>query len=112
MAAIDLDLVKARLRTIGNADDEMLLAALEAAEDEALRYLNRDYLPTLPQDFPNSDNFSEDVPSDADPVAPSVIEAVLLLVKASYEATTPDEINGYRHAAEIKLHPYRVRLGV
>ena len=112
MSAIDLDLVKARLRTIGDYDDEMLQAALDAAEDEAIRYLNRDELPTLPQDYPDSDAYSEDVPDDQDPVAPSVVEAVILLVKASYDAMTPEEIAGYRQAAEVKLHPYRVGLGV
>jgi hypothetical protein len=37
---------------------------------------------------------------------------VILLVKASYEATSPAEIDGYRKAAEAKLQPYRRALGV
>lgn len=111
MSVISLDIAKRRLRVIHNADDEDLQQALDSAEAEACRYVNRTYLPTLPQDWPCSE-VSEDVPSSEDPVAPDVIDGVLLLVKASYEATTPDEVAGYRAAAEVKLHPYRLHLGV
>ena len=111
MSVIDLPTVKRYLRVIHNADDALLQQLVDAAEDEAVRYVNRTQLPTLPQDFPSSSS-SEDVPSSEDPVAPSVIDAVCLLVKASYEATTPEEVAGYRAAAEVKLQPYRVGLGV
>lgn len=112
MAVIDLDVVKQHLRVVHAYDDVLLDRLLDSAEDEAKRYLNRDELPTLPQDYPDSDAYSEDVPSSDDPVAPSVVDAVCLLVKASYEATTPAEIAAYRQAAEVKLQPYRVGLGV
>ena len=111
MSTIDLPTVKRYLRVIHNADDTLLQQLLDSAEDEAARYLNREYLPTLPPDDPSSEE-SEQVPSSEDPVAPAVIEAVCLLVKASYEATTPEEVAGYRRAAEVKLHPYRIKLGV
>jgi len=75
VSAIDLDLVKARLHVTHDADDEALQVALDGAEDEAKRYCNREELPTLPQDYPDSEHYSEDVPSETDPVAPSVIEA-------------------------------------
>ena len=52
------------------------------------------------------------MPSSEDPVASDVVEGVLLLVKASFEATTPDEVAAYREAAEWKLQPYRVGIGV
>lgn len=117
MNAIGLEIVKRYLRVTHSLDDALLEQLIAAAEDEAVRYLNRTELPTLPQDFPpdydsSSSEIPEPEPSSEDPVAPSVIEAVCLLVKASYEATTPDEVAGYRLAAEVKLHPYRVRLGV
>lgn len=109
MSVIDLNVAKERLRTFGTHNDLDLQQALDGAEQEACRFMNRAQLPTLPLDHPGS---SEEVPSDADPVAVDVVEGVLLLVKASFEATTPDEVKGYRQAAEVKLHPYRVGLGV
>lgn len=111
MSTIDLALAKRRLRIIHSSDDADLQQALDGAEQEAMRYMNRAQLPTLPQDWPEGSS-SEPVPSSGDPVAPDAVEAVLLLVKASYEATTPDEVAGYREAAEIKLQPYRVGHGV
>lgn len=111
MSTISLTIAKARLRSTHTADDADIQQALDGAEQEALRYLNRSELPTLPIDYPDSES-SEEVPSSEDPVAGDVIDAVLLLVKASVEATTPAEIAGYRAAAEVKLHPYRLRLGV
>lgn len=53
MSTIDLQVAKRRLRVIHNADDEDLQQALDGAEQEALRYMNRTQLPTLPQDFPD-----------------------------------------------------------
>ncbi len=111
MSTIDLQVAKRRLRVIHNADDDDLQQALDGAEQEALRYMNRTQLPTLPQDFPDVPS-SEEVPSSEDPVAADVIEGVLLLVKAAFEATTPDEVASYREAAEWKLQPYRVGIGV
>jgi hypothetical protein len=108
---IELEVVKDRLHVVHDADDEMIQRLLDAAEDEALRFLNRAYLPTLPQDWPTSEG-DEDVPSSDDPVAPVVVEAVCLLVMAGYGAMTADEMTKLRDVAFAKLHPYRVGLGV
>lgn len=110
MSVIPLATAKRRLRTIGTHNDADLQQALDGAEQEACRYLNRTQLPTLPQDWPCSS--SEEVPSSEDPVAPDVVDGVLLLVQASFNATTPAEVEGYRRAAEVKLHPYRLCIGV
>lgn len=117
MSVIKLELVKADLRLTHSSDDVLLQVHLDASEDEALRYMGRQQLPTLPQDFPpeydsNSELVSEDVPSSEDPVVPSVYAAVFLLVKAKYEGGTADEIKGLRECALDLLHPYRVGLGV
>lgn len=111
MSTIDLAVAKRRLLVIHDLDDTDIQQALDGAEQEALRYLNRDYLPTLPLDFPESSS-SEDIPSSEDPVAADVVEAILLLVKASWEPMTPTEIEGYRKAAMVKLQPYRLQVGV
>lgn len=111
MSEISIDVAKDRLRITHSLDDTDLQQALDGAEQEALRYLNRDYLPTLPLEYPDESS-SEEIPSSEDPVVADVVEAVLLLVKASFEATTPDEIKGYREAAVIKLAPYRVGMGI
>lgn len=110
MSVIDLEVAKARLRVFGTHTDDDLQQALNGAEQEACRFMNRTQLPTLPLEYPISS--SEEIPSEADQVAPDVVEGVLLLVKASFEATDPDEVRGYRTAAEVKLFPYRAFLGV
>lgn len=86
MSAIDLAIVRRRLRVIGTHADADLQQALDGAEQEACRYLNRTQLPTLPQDWPDSAS-SEPAPSSDDPVAPDVVDGVLLLVLAEYRAS-------------------------
>lgn len=117
MSVIPLASIKQALRVIHTADDALIQDLLDGAEAEAMRFTNRTQLPTLPVDYPpefdsSSSEIPEDVPSSEDPIAPDVFTAVCLLVKADYEATTPDEIAGYRKAAETKLWPYRAMLGV
>jgi hypothetical protein len=110
VSVIALADVKAALRVIHSADDALLQNLLDSAEDEALRFLNRDQLPTLPLDYPEESS-SEDIPSSEDPIAPSVFTAVVILVKIDYEAA-PGDIETLRRAAEVKLQPYRTQMGV
>ncbi|WP_064746802.1 head-tail connector protein [Lysobacter antibioticus] len=116
MSVIDIAIARSRLRIIGTWSDADLQQALDGAEQEACRFMNRRMLPTLPLEYPQESSseapYSEEVPSSDDPVAPDVVEAVLLLVKASFEGTTPEEVGGYRSAAEVKLFPYRAAMGV
>jgi hypothetical protein len=116
MSQITVGEVKQYLRVIGTADDALLHLLIDGAEQEACRFLNRENLPTLPLEYPAESSsegpYSEEIPSSEDPVAPDVVIAVCLLVKADYEATTPAEVEGYRKAAETKLQPYRRALGV
>lgn len=111
MSYIELQVVKDGLLITHSQDDARLQRILDGAEAEACRYLNRDFLPTLPLEYP-AESSSEEEPSSEDPVAPDVVEAVLLLCRGSYDGKTPDEIKGYREAAIMKLAPYRVGLGV
>jgi hypothetical protein len=108
---IDIEVVKRRLHVVHDADDEMIQQILDGAEDEARTYMNRSELPTLPQDWPESEG-EEEVPSSDDPVAPSVVEGICLLVMAGYGATTGDEMLTLRNVALRKLDPYRIGLGV
>jgi hypothetical protein len=110
VSVINLETVKEALRVIHNDDDALLQTLLDAAEDEAMRFCGRNQLPTLPVDDPESPS-SEDIPSSEDPVAPSVVTAVICLVKADYEAAV-EEAERLRKIAETKLMPYRVGLGV
>lgn len=102
MSVIALGTAKNRLHVIHTADDVDLQQALDGAEREGLRFMGRTTLPT---------ESGTGEPRPDDPVSADVVEGILLLVKSSYEATTPAEIEGYRKAAEIKLFPYRA-LGV
>lgn len=117
MVVITVADVKAYLRVIHSADDALLQNLVDSATSEALRFMDRERLPTLPVDYPplydsSSEPVSEEVPSSEDPIAPEVFDAVCLLVRASYEALTPEEVAGYRKAAEVKLMPFRARMGV
>lgn len=117
MSVIAIEDVKRYLRVPHGYDDLLLQMLIDSAEEEAIRYLNRETLPRVGEinESPCDESSSEDSSSsevDLGPVSPVVIEGVILLIKASYEATTPAEMAGYRQAAETKLHPYRVCLGV
>lgn len=108
---ITLSQIKADLRIIHNADDALLQILLNASVDEALRYMNRDELPTLPYDLPEEES-SEDVPSSEDPIVPSVYAAIFLLVRAKYEGMEANEIAALRLCAETIMQPYRTEIGI
>ena len=87
MSVTPLADVKRAMRIIGTADDVFLQQLVDSAEDEALRFLNRTQLPTLPADNPGSYDSegnpiltSEDIPSSEDPVAASIFTAIVCLV--------------------------------
>lgn len=111
MSIVTLSEIKSYLRVIHSADDSLLQALIDAAEDEALRFLNRDELATLPLEYP-SESETEEVPSSEDEIAPSVRVAIYYLVQSKYEGTKPDDIPKLRNAAEVLLMPYRTGLGV
>ena len=97
---IDLDDAKAYLDVIHGADDPKLQMLLDAAVDEALQFMNRESLSDLVED-----------PSSQSTVPPSVVLGVMLLLQAAYQAT-PEDANTLRKAAEVKLTPYRILIGV
>ncbi len=96
MSIINLATIKSDLRVAHSSDDSILQVYLNAAEDEALRFLN-----------------SESLPLDTnDELAPSIYGAVFLLVRSKYDAENGDEIAKLRRCAETMLMPYRIELGV
>lgn len=99
MSVISLTTAKSFLDVIHNADDTKLNMLLDGAEDEAMRFMNRTSM----------DEWDSDVSSD--PLPPSVVVGVLLLLQATYDAG-PDDAAKLRMAAEVKLMPYRVEMGV
>lgn len=100
MSAITLSEAKSFLDVIHNSDDSKLQLLLDAAEDEARMFMNRDDL--IEWDTNNS---------TTDPVPGSIKIGVLLLLQSNYEAS-PDDAEKLRRAAEIKLMPYRLEMGV
>lgn len=111
MSQITLTDAKDFLRVVHSHDDALIAQLLKGAVQQALRYLNRTQLPTLPVDSP-SESSSEDVPSDEDPIADDVRVAVLRLVQIQYEVASPDEAEKIRQSALHMLQPYRIGLGV
>ena len=111
---ITLDQVRAQLRVTHELDDDLLQRLLASAEQECLRFTGRRQLPTLPYEFPvDSDGCptSEEVPSSEDPVAPDIVNGIILMIQADYEGD-PLERQQYRAAAESLWMPYRIGLGV
>lgn len=116
MSQITVAEAKRYLRVIGTAFDTLLQELIDAAEQEACRFLNRENLPTLPLEYPAESSsegaYSEETPSSEDPVTPDVRIAVLRLVQAEFEGAKPDDREKLRKAAEVILQPYRRGLGV
>lgn len=93
MSVIALEDAKAYLDVIHNSDDDKLQNLLDAAEDEAARFLNVE----------NLAEWSE--------LPFSIFIGVLMLLQSNYQAS-PDDMAKLRMAAETKLMPYRVEMGV
>lgn len=108
MSDLTLTEVKAYLDVIHTADDAKLQLLLDAAEDEALQFMDRDDLTSWGECC--SESISSETASELEMPA-SVRLGILILVQASYQAT-PDEQEQLRRVAETKLFPYRCRLGV
>lgn len=93
MSVISLVDAKSFLDVIHNSDDDKLQLLLDSAEDEAAKFLNVDSL------------------ADWSELPFSILIGTLLLLQANYQAT-PDDMPKLRSAAEGKLMPYRVEMGV
>lgn len=109
MSVISLETAKAVLDVIHTADDAKLQTLLDGAEDEAVQFMNRGLLQPYPAEE-LVDGALVVVPSLDKPPA-SMVLGVLLLLQAAYQAT-PDDAEKLRRAAEIKLQPFRIGLGV
>lgn len=120
MSKILLADAKNRLRIIHDADDDMLQRVLDAAEDEALRFMDREFLPVLPLEQLSETQTETDPVSESetatevsDEIVPSVREAVYLLFKAGADLGDPTvDPEAYRKRAETLLMPLRRHLGV
>ena|SRR5690606_15188959 len=97
MSITNISVAKHYLNIIFDDGDEQLQLLLDAAEDEALQFLDiGDDLSVLAED---------------DRLPASVTLGILILLQASYQAS-PDEAKQLREIAETKLFPYRKGLGV
>lgn len=108
MSVISLETAKAVLDVIHTADDAKLQTLLDGAEDEAVQFMNRGLLQPYPAEE-LVDGALVVPPLDKPPA--SMVLGVLLLLQAAYQAT-PDDAEKLRRAAEIKLQPFRIGLGV
>lgn len=116
MSKILLQDAKNFLPVIHDADDAKIQQLLDAAEDEALRFMDREFLPVLPLENLSDcesevDPVSEDETSSevSDEIVPSVRLAVYLLLKGVYDNGAD---KAYRERAETLLMPFRRHIGV
>ncbi len=90
--AISLDVAKAYLDVIHDADDAKLQLLLDGAIGAAERFVGCAL---------------DEIPGGEGGPPASVVVGVMLLLQADYQAT-PDDAMKLRQAAEIKLKPHRV----
>lgn len=108
MSEIDLQVAKNYLDVIHSADDDKLQLLLDAAEEEALQFMDRDSYAFWSDSCCSSS--SEEISSDA--ALPADVQlGILILLEASYQSS-PDDAEQLRKVAETKLMPHRCRLGV
>jgi hypothetical protein len=116
MSYVTLQQVKDALRQTHSEDDTLLQRLIDAAESECLRFLGRTELPTLPLEYPvdsDGDLVSSEVetPSSEDPVAPDVVNGIIMIVIGDYDGN-PTERDKMRRTAEQMWIPYRIGMGV
>ena len=114
MSVVQLAEVKEWLDVTFSSDDAKIQTLIDAAEDEAKLYLDRDELPR--RDDPcrcecESDSTLNPASDTAD-LAPLVKQGIKLLVQAMYDQPGPAEMEQTRRVALQMMHPYRCRLGV
>ena len=102
MSVISLSVAKTYLDVIHSSDDVKLQMLLDGAEDDAIQFMNRTDLT----------EWDSDLIINSDYLMPmGVVVAVMLLLQANYQAST-DDIDKLRKAAETKLTPFRLNMGV
>lgn len=94
---VTLEQAKSFLDVIHSEDDDKLQILLDAAIDEAMQFLDR-------IDFIDCGLAEGECPK-------SVKAGILLLLQANYQASPQDAMQ-LRKVAEIKLMPYRIKLGI
>ena len=115
MSVIGLEQVKAFLDVTQDYDDVKIQMLIDAAEDEAKKYLDRGNKLPRPDDSCPDECESESTlnpASDSNDVAPSVRNAIFLLVQAMYDQPGPAEMEATRNLAFAVMRPYRCKLGV
>lgn len=104
MSTVSLSDVKSFLNVTHAFDDAKLQILINAAEDEALRFMNRTQFGELCEDDSNFVGSAETIPD-------SVIVAVYFLVQAMYDAA-PEQNEVLRKTAERLMMPYRCNMGM
>ncbi len=115
MSVVSLEVAKAFLDVIHSGDDAKLQMLLDAAENEAVEFMNRGLLDSVVKVVFDCGTTSlvavTPLPESSETIPPSMALGVLLLLQAAYQAS-PDDAEKLRLAAEVKLQPFRIGLGV
>lgn len=138
MSYVQIDLARAQLAVIHNADDVLIQQCIDAAEGYACNFMNRDAIVDDPARrwkrkprvttenachcrmyYPYICNCTPVEPvatttDDSDPVPREVVQAILLYTADYYEhRTAGSNGNVFKNpAAEALLHFYRLDIGV
>lgn len=107
MSIIPLQEAKDYLLVFHNANDARLQLLLDAAEDEALQFLDRANL----TDWRECCSEAVSEPVSEKPMPASVKLGILTFLQAAYEASPADQ-HELRKVGERLLMPYRCNLGV
>jgi len=101
---VTLTQAKQYLDVIHTFDDAKLTLLLNAAIDEAIQFCGYDTAEDFEDYLDSSESIYNGTPD-------GFVMGVLLLVQGNYQSS-PDDVRRLRDAAEIKLMPYRVGLGI
>lgn len=114
MSAISVQEAKTYLDQFHDYDDAKLQMLIDAAEDEAKRYLGLDRLPGEAAECPECESEGDNAPisEGTRAVSPLVRMGVLCLVQALYDGTDPADVDLFRKIAFDHLRPYRCSFGV
>lgn len=104
MSFIHLCDAKSFLYVIHSDDDIKLQLLLDGAEDESLKFMNREQFGSL---TPADADFATEVEN----IPPSVRAGVYMLLQASYQSD-PEDQQTLREVAETRLMPYRCSMGI
>jgi uncharacterized phage protein (predicted DNA packaging) len=111
VSIVSLESLKRYLRVDHSHDDVLLQELLDAAESQALSFLNADSFERVREVFATYFESSSEASTSEPVLPPDIPAAIRLFVRAEYDAEDASAMANLKDLAEAKLFPYRMELG-